>query len=115
MGLVEVAKTGDMAEGAMKEVAAQGREILLARVGDSYYAAENRCPHFGARLSEGKLEGVEVTCPRHGSRFDLKDGRVIRWTDFPAPVAAVGKVLKRPRPLTIYNVKLEGDTVLVDI
>ncbi len=44
---------------------------LLARVGDKYYAADNRCPHMGGKLSPGKLEGTVVTCPRHGSQFDL--------------------------------------------
>ena len=77
--LVKVAQVDELKDGAMKEVLAQGREILLARVGDNYYAADNRCPHMGGKLSRGKLEGTIVTCPRHGSQFDLSDGRVVRW------------------------------------
>lgn len=65
--LVEVSKTGELAEGTMKRVSVGGREILLARVGDTYYAAGNRCPHMGGNLSRGKLEGTIVTCPLHGS------------------------------------------------
>ena len=34
---------------------------------------------MGGKLSQGKLEGTAVTCPRHGSQFDLTDGRVVRW------------------------------------
>lgn len=112
---IEVGKKGELAEGTMKEVTAQGREILLARVGDKYYAADNRCPHMGAKLSEGKLEGVVVTCPRHGSRFDLSDGHVICWTNFPGLVSAIAKVIKSPRPLKTYAVKLEGDRLLVEL
>ena len=112
---VEIGTGGDLAEGTMKEVMVQGRQILLARIGDSYYAADNRCPHMGARLSEGKLEGAVVTCPRHGSQFDLRDGHVIQWTNLPALVAAMGKIIRRPRRLTIYAAKLEGDKIMVEI
>jgi hypothetical protein len=45
-GLVEVSKTGELQDGTMREVSVNGREILLARVGDRYYAAGNRCPEF---------------------------------------------------------------------
>jgi 3-phenylpropionate/trans-cinnamate dioxygenase ferredoxin subunit len=112
---VEIGRAGDLADGAMKAVTVPGHELLLARLGEAYYAADNRCPHFGARLSEGKLEGAVVTCPRHGSQFDLRDGRVIRWTNLPGPVAMVGKIVRRPRRITIYPARTEGDRVLVEI
>ena len=110
-----VAKKDDLNNGEMKVVPAAGREILLARVGDSYYAAESRCPHLGGKLAEGKLEGTIVTCPLHGSQFDLADGRVIRWTNFTGFAAKLGKMLKSPRSLVIYRVKVEGDSVLVEM
>ena len=112
---VEVDNSRDFAEGTMKEVVIEGREILLARVGDSYYAASNRCPHMGAKLSDGSIEGTVVTCPRHGSQFDLSDGHVIRWARMPVFISAVSKMIKRPRPLTTYAVKVEGESILVEI
>jgi len=112
---VEVGKSGELTEGEMKEVTVQGRKILLARIGDSYYAADNRCPHMGAKLSDGSLDGTIVTCPRHGSQFDLSDGHVIRWARMPALASAISKIIKRPRPLATYAVKLEGDSILVEI
>jgi len=112
---VEAGAARDLPEGKMRAVNIKGRAILLARVGNQYYAADDRCPHFGARLSEGRLEGVMLTCPRHGSQFDLRDGRVLKWTDFPGPVAAAGKIFKRPRPLTLYPVKRDGDRLLVQL
>jgi len=114
-GLVEVGKTSEFQEGAMKQVLVQGREVLLARVGDSYYATDNRCPHMGGKLSEGKLEGTVVTCPRHGSQFDLADGRVVRWTNWPGLISTVSKIVKSSRPIITYKVKLEGDRILVEI
>jgi Ferredoxin subunits of nitrite reductase and ring-hydroxylating dioxygenases len=43
----------DLPEGSMKKSYIDGQEIFLARVGDRYYAADNRCPHMGGDLSQG--------------------------------------------------------------
>ena len=113
--MVEVGKTGELEDGTMKAVLAQGREILLARVSDKYYAADNRCPHLGGKLSQGKLEGTVVTCSLHGSQFDLRDGQVVRWLKGSGLISMVGRALKSPRPLDIYNVKVEDNRVWVEI
>ena len=112
---VEAGRKGELAEGMMKEVAADGRKILLARVGNTYYAIEGTCPHMGANLAEGKLEGNIVTCPRHGSQFDLSDGHVVRWTNFPGPISSVARIFKKPRALKTYAVKLEKDGILIEV
>ena len=112
---VEVGKAGELKDGAMKEVSIEGREILLARVGDKYYATDNRCPHMGGKLSQGKLEGTIVTCPRHGSQFDLSNGQVVRWLKGAGLMSTVGKALKSPRTLTVYNIKVEDGKLLIEI
>ena len=60
---VEVSRIDELRDGTMTAVNAAGHEILLARSDDEYYAVDNRCPHMGARLSQGKLDGTVVTCP----------------------------------------------------
>jgi 3-phenylpropionate/trans-cinnamate dioxygenase ferredoxin subunit len=112
---VPVARVGDIAEGTMKGFKVSGKAILVARDGDKYFAADSVCPHMGADLSQGKLEGTIVTCPRHASRFDLIDGRVIRWTDWTGIKARVSKMFRPPRPIVIYPVKVEGDNILVEV
>ena len=112
---VQVAQKDELENGAMKAVNAAGHEILLVRVSDNYYAAGNRCPHLGGNLAQGKLEGTVVTCPLHGSQFDLTSGQVIRWTNFTGFAAKLGKLLKSPRPLATYKVKVEGDNILIEI
>lgn len=112
---VHVADTAELPDGALKKVRVEGREIVLARVGDAYYAADARCPHMGGDLSEGTLEGTVVTCPRHGSRFDLSDGAVMLWTAWTGVLLSAAKFLRSPRPLTTYAVKVEGERVLVDL
>ncbi len=112
---VEAGKSSELADGSIKAVDVQGRRILIARAGDLYFAADDRCPHMGASLSTGSLEGTVVTCPRHGSQFDLRDGRVVRWLKAGGAVSLVGRLLKSPRPLTTYSTRLDGDSILVDI
>ena len=110
---VDAGAADQLADGAMATVKAGEREILLARVGDRYFAAESRCPHMRGELSQGTLEGTIVTCPVHHSRFDLEDGRVVRWTDWSGIMLSMTKVLRGPRPLAVYEVKVEDGRVLV--
>ncbi|MBI2850781.1 MAG: Rieske (2Fe-2S) protein [Chloroflexi bacterium] len=112
---IPVATTEQLKDGALMEAKAGDRRILLARVGDKYYAAESNCPHMGARLADGALEGTVLTCPRHASKFDLTDGRIIRWTDWTGIKASVSKLFRSPRSLTIYPVKVEGNNILVKL
>ena len=112
---IKVGRTSEFADGTLKEVAVEGREILLARVEDSYYAVNNRCPHMGARLSQGKLEDTVVTCPRHGSRYDLKNGSVVRWLQGSGIASAVGAALRSSRPLDTYRVRVSNGNLEVDI
>ena len=113
--LVQVGKITEIEDGAMKEVLIRGKTILLARIRDSYYAADNRCPHMGGKLSSGKLEGTVVTCPLHGSQFDLRNGQVIRWLKGSGFLSKVGKALKSPRQLTTYKVRVEDDEILIEM
>jgi 3-phenylpropionate/trans-cinnamate dioxygenase ferredoxin subunit len=112
---VEIAKVGDLKPGEMKMVMAKKREILLARVDDAYYAADNRCKHMGGNLSKGKLEGTVVTCPLHGSQYDLKDGHVVRWTTWPGVLLALDRVRSQRRPLQVYPLMVEGDKIMMRI
>jgi 3-phenylpropionate/trans-cinnamate dioxygenase ferredoxin subunit len=109
----DAAGVNELQSGQMKSVIIDGNEILLARVGDRYYAAENRCPHMGANLSLGELNGTVITCPRHHSQFDLTDGHVVRWTDWSGLGLSLAKMIKSPHPLKIYDVKMEKDRVMV--
>jgi len=112
---IPVSKTGELADGTMKEILTQGLEILLARVGDKYYATGNRCPHLGGKLSQGKLEGTIVTCPRHGSQFDLRDGKTVRWLKGSGLISTLGKAIKPAKPLITYQVRVEGDDIRLEI
>jgi len=110
---VELAKTEELKSGAMKKVTAEGQEILLARVGDKYYATANRCSHMNGDLSQGRLEGTVVTCPRHGSQFDVSNGQVVRWLKG-GLMSKLGGALKMSKTLRVYNVKVQDGRVLAE-
>lgn len=112
---VPVGKFGDFAEGAMKEVKAGDKDVLVVKSGGRFYAVAARCSHMGGRLAQGKLEGTVVTCPLHGSQFDITDGHVVRWLKGSGALSAIGRAMKGPRGLSTYNVKVDGDRVLVEV
>lgn len=51
--------------------------VLLVRDGELIFAIHDRCSHRGCSLSEGDLEGSQIVCGCHGSRFDLRNGAVL--------------------------------------
>jgi nitrite reductase (NADH) small subunit/3-phenylpropionate/trans-cinnamate dioxygenase ferredoxin subunit len=95
-----VCRVGDLAEGEGKTVVAGGKVIALFRVGDEFHAIDDTCPHMGASLGAGHLEGGVVTCPWHAWRFRVTDGT---WADNPR--------IKIP----CYAVRVVGDEVQVEL
>jgi nitrite reductase/ring-hydroxylating ferredoxin subunit len=96
---IKVAETKDIRSTKMKAVEVAGENICLINVEGKYYAIGNVCTHEGGPLAEGTLEGYEVECPWHGSKFDIRTGKVTR------PPAN--------EPESTYEVKVEGNDVLV--
>jgi nitrite reductase/ring-hydroxylating ferredoxin subunit/uncharacterized membrane protein len=80
---VDVLRDSDLAEGELRRVEADGTPIVLVRQTGKIFALDARCSHLGGPLDEGRLLDDSVRCPWHGSRFALKDGRVL---DGPAVV-----------------------------
>lgn len=110
---VHVPDADGLLSGSMIEAEVGGETVLIARVKDRYLATQGRCPHMGGHLVKGALAGTVVTCPLHGSQFDLADGRVVRWTDFTGVALSAAKALRHPRPLVRYDVRVEDGRVLV--
>ena len=101
MGFVKVASLKDLQAGGMIGVEAGGKDVALVNSAGKYYAIGNRCTHMGCMLADGTLKEVNVTCPCHGSTFDVKTGKVIKG---PA---------KKPEP--VYETKIEGEQILVNV
>jgi 3-phenylpropionate/trans-cinnamate dioxygenase ferredoxin component len=100
-GFVKVAKTDEVAPGQGKMVEVSGKKIALFNVEGSFHAIDDTCTHRGGPLSEGSLDGKEVTCPFHGARFDVTTGGVL------GPPA--------PQGVARYNVRVEGSDIEVEV
>ncbi|HET7344629.1 MAG TPA: non-heme iron oxygenase ferredoxin subunit [Nitrososphaeraceae archaeon] len=96
---VKVVDAKDIQPSTMKAVEIAGEKICVANVEGKYYSIGNVCIHVGGPLDEGTLEGYEVECPWHGSKFDVRSGEPTR------PPA------RRPEPT--YEVKVEGNNLLI--
>lgn len=48
--------------------------IVVCRVNGELFALEDNCSHADTPLSEGRLRGHNVTCPLHGTSFDVRTG-----------------------------------------
>jgi 3-phenylpropionate/trans-cinnamate dioxygenase ferredoxin component len=70
-----IATVDEIPPGGRKSVVIDEVPALLLRVADSFYAIEDVCTHDGQPLTDGPLEGCEITCPRHGARFDVRTGK----------------------------------------
>jgi nitrite reductase/ring-hydroxylating ferredoxin subunit len=73
----DVAAESDLQEGKMVKVELENRPIVLLKHDDGIHAFEGTCPHYGCDLWEGRLDGHIVTCPCHGSQFDVTDGHLV--------------------------------------
>jgi nitrite reductase/ring-hydroxylating ferredoxin subunit/uncharacterized membrane protein len=68
----------ELGEDTVMGVDVDGRKVLLHRHGSEVAALDDVCSHAGGLLSRGMLDGCAIECPLHGSRFDLRDGRILR-------------------------------------
>ena len=71
---VVVGVAGELAPGQRKLAFIDGRSIVLFNIDGTLHAIENSCPHSGASLASGQLEGCLLRCPAHGLRFDVRTG-----------------------------------------
>ena len=82
-GYQVVANKKDLKEGDMLKLEFLGKSILLSMINGKVYAIDAICSHEDGPLEEGILDGYEVECPWHGSRFDVRTGEV---RSFPADI-----------------------------
>ena len=53
------------------------QSLILTRWQGVLLAFSSRCPHASADLAEGDLHRGRITCPDHGYKFDIRNGRIL--------------------------------------
>ena len=105
---VRVAGINEVPDGKMKAVKLEGKEILIANVNGNFYVIAGRCTHQGTDLSQGKLEGNVVECPKHHARFDVTTGKLVSKPK-------IGFLHMNAKDEPTYQVKVEDENVMVKL
>ena len=98
--MVRIENARDIATGQMRVFDVAGIKVNIASVGGQLHAFDDTCTHRACSLAKGKLVGTTVTCPCHGSQFDVTTGEVLRG---PAQQAVRSRL-----------VQIEGESLLVE-
>jgi len=75
---VKVAVTTEIQAKKCKKVEVQGKMFALCLVDGTFLAIDDACAHMGGSLSDGDLDGDQIECPRHGARFKISTGELLR-------------------------------------
>jgi nitrite reductase/ring-hydroxylating ferredoxin subunit len=132
-----VAVTDEILPGGRKLVEVKGRAIVIFNVGGEYFALNNRCPHKGGSLCQGRLTGlVESTepgsyrysrrgeiirCPWHGWEFDIRTGRsrcdpqTLRARNYAVSVQPGAELMEGQYVAETFPVSVQDNYVVIEI
>jgi 3-phenylpropionate/trans-cinnamate dioxygenase ferredoxin component len=98
---VAVAHTSEISDPGSLLVEIGERLIVLIRAAGHFYALDDICTHDGGPLSDGPVdvEDHSIACPRHGAKFDIRNGAAL--------------TMPATKPTKAHEVKVEGDRILV--
>ncbi len=98
---VTVAPASEIPPASARVFEVKGVSLALCNVEGNIYAIDNVCTHDDGPLGNGRLHGCEIECPRHGARFDVRDGSVKRM-----PAAF---------PVQTYRTRIQDGKVQVEL
>ncbi|GMA49554.1 bifunctional 3-phenylpropionate/cinnamic acid dioxygenase ferredoxin subunit [Alicyclobacillus contaminans] len=101
MTWMKVAKATDIAVGSMVRVDIEDNPVAVYHAEDGFYATSDTCTHAAQSLSEGRLDGCIISCPKHGGKFDIRTGAAVA---FPCVY-----------PVETYDVEVRDGEVWVDV
>ena len=96
---ITVATKADLPNGSRRILEIDGEPVAVFNIAGEYYAIADVCSHDDGPVAEGESVDYEIECPRHGARFDVRNGKVL---SFPAIV-----------DIPSYQVRLEGDEIQI--
>jgi 3-phenylpropionate/trans-cinnamate dioxygenase ferredoxin component len=96
-----VATTKEVSDPGSMLVEVGERLVVLIHAAGRFYALDDICTHDGGPLSEGPIdpEHNTIACPRHGAKFDIRNGAAV--------------TMPATKPTRSHEVKVEGGVVFV--
>jgi 3-phenylpropionate/trans-cinnamate dioxygenase ferredoxin subunit len=132
-----IGKAGEVPVGSRKAVTVAGRDIVVFNIDGEYFGLVDRCPHRGAKLSEGMLvgriesrgfgdyclsaPGTMVRCPWHGWEYDLRTGRsfcdpdTVRARGYEIESVPGQTVIEGPFRADVLTIERAEDYLVVDL
>ncbi len=103
MPIQTVCKTEELPPGEVRLIEVEGLKIGVFNAAGELFAIEDRCSHDDGPLAEGLFDPAAgtVECPRHGSLFDLRDGRP--------------KTLPAFTPVETFDVRVEDGEIKLEV
>ena len=98
---VKVAQAADVPNPGKIMLEIGDRLVVLAQVDGQFFCIDDVCTHDGGPLGEGELDGYDIACPRHGAKFDVRNGCV--------------KTMPATENTGSHDVKVDGGAVWVRI
>lgn len=96
-----VGRNSEIGEGEIASYEVGGTRIAVTRVAGQFHAFDDTCTHQQCSLADGEIEGTTITCPCHGSQFDVTSGSVLN------PPAT--------EPVKTYTARVEGEELQVEV
>ncbi len=93
--------TSDVPTGSKLSVEVGDRFLVVANVDGDYFCVEDVCTHDGGTLGDGELDGHCLICPRHGAKFDVRNGDAV--------------CMPATEPTQAFEIKVDGDKIYVKL
>jgi len=119
MKKVKIGTLADFPQGKLRIIRAEGVMVVVNHTESGFCAVENRCPHLGFPIGLGQVEGNVITCPFHGSKFDMCTGENLDWVTslagvkLPSWTRRLMMMGKEPTRIQTFQITQEGDEVFV--
>lgn len=98
---VTVAQVDELGDGERLIVDIDDEPIAVFNIAGLYYAIADVCSHDDGPVAEGEVDEYEIACPRHGAKFDIRNGHVLT---LPAIV-----------DIPAYPVRIEGNEIQIGL
>jgi 3-phenylpropionate/trans-cinnamate dioxygenase ferredoxin subunit len=98
---IQVATIDEIPDSGKLTVECDETLVVVFRVDGQYYCIDDICTHDGGPLGDGELDGCQIICPRHGARFDIRDGRAL--------------TMPATQDTRHHEIKVEGENILVKL